>query len=108
MLPPSFSILLWPLATLTRNEVVFPFGLHVVESPLLNAENPQHLLTLVETDGTQHSVKEHAGSCLLVKDVEGKWLCGCEHVHREKKRSSCVREKRMTEEKSCVCVIGGD
>lgn len=71
----------------------FSFALRVAESPLWNAENPQRLLTLVKTDGTQHSVKEHTVSWLLAKDVEGKWLCGCEHVHREKRKQLCVRKK---------------
>lgn len=78
---------------------------------MCDAENPQRLLTLVKTDGTQHSVKEHTVSCLLAKDVEGKWLCGCEHVYREKRKQLCMRKKkkkRMTKEKSCVYVIGGD
>lgn len=77
---------------------------------MLNAENTQCLLTLVKPDGTQHSVKEQAVSCLLAKDVEGKWLCGCEQVCREKRKQLCVRgkKKRMTKEKSCVYVMGGD
>lgn len=73
-------------------KVAFSFALRVVESPSLNAENSQRLLTLVKTDGTQYSVKEH--SLLPVrKDVEGKWLCGCEHVYREKRKQLCMRKK---------------
>lgn len=73
-------------------KVAFSFELRVVESPSLNAENPLCLLTLVKTDGTQYSVKSTV-SCLLAKDVEGKWLCGCEHVYREKRKQLCVRKK---------------
>lgn len=79
----------------------------MVESPLLNAENPQRLLTLLKTDGTQHSVKEHAVPCLLAKDVDGKWLCGCEHVCREKRKQLCVRKKKTDQGKElCVCDRG--
>lgn len=76
---------------------------------MCDAENPQRLLTLVKTDGTQHSVKEHTVSCLLAKDVEGKWLCGCEHVYREKRKQLCMRKKKKKNDQGkelCVCDRG--
>lgn len=77
---------------------------------MCDAENPQRLLTLVKTDGTQHSVKEHTVSCLLAKDVEGKWLCGCEHVYREKRKQLCMRKKKKKKndqgKELCICDRG--